>query len=440
MNPSSLDGDDPLAGIELLPRWRYEAALAANRPRRISWWRQARFGMFVHYGLYALLGRHEWVMGTECIPKATYEKLADEFAPEPGAPRRWAKLAKAAGMKYMVLTTKHLEGFCLWETKQTDFNAAQRGPRRDLVAEYVEACRAEGLRVGLYYSLMDWHHPDGGACLYDPAARRRFLDFTRGCLRELMTGYGNIDLLWYDGSRPMTTAEGWESDAMNQMVRHFQPEILINNRSRHPEDFATPEGKIEPSAGEDGRGWEACMTFNGASWGYMQGAEVDAWRCRDIVKMLAECAGGQGNLLLNIGPRPDGSVPPEAVAPLEATGRWLQQHGEAVYGELDPGGAFPTYCGRVSRKGRRVYFLRQTWSGTEQGLGGYETPLEQVTCLSTGEPVAFTQEGYRIVLHELPETCPDPEAGVAVYALDFAEEPVFKWLPTTPAFTARWTD
>ncbi|MFW5914964.1 MAG: alpha-L-fucosidase, partial [Planctomycetota bacterium] len=192
---------------QLLSRWQYEKQSARTRPERMQWWRHARFGMFVHFGLYALLGRHEWAMATECIPREEYETLADRFDPAEDAPRQWAQLAREAGMKYVVMTTKHHDGFCLWDTEQTEYNSVQRGPGRDIVAEFVDACRAEGLRVGFYYSLMDWHHPDGGRCMYDPDARRRFLDFTRGCVRELMSGYGKIDILWYDGGRPMKTAE-----------------------------------------------------------------------------------------------------------------------------------------------------------------------------------------------------------------------------------------
>ncbi|MFW5857907.1 MAG: alpha-L-fucosidase [Planctomycetota bacterium] len=423
---------------DLQPRWAYERAIEATRDERMRWWREARFGLFVHFGLYALLGRHEWAMATECIPKEEYEALADRFAPAPGAPRTWAKLAKRAGMKYMVFTTKHHEGFCLWDSAQTDYNAVRRGPKRDLVAEYVEAARAEGLRVGFYYSLMDWRHPDGGRCHYDPAARRRFLAFTRGCVRELLSNYGTIDILWYDVARPLANAEGWESDALNQLARSLQPGILINNRARLAEDFSTPEGEVRAEACERGRGWEACMTFNGASWGYMPGAAPDAWSARDIVKMLGTACKGRGNLLLNIGPAPDGSVPADAPGPLATAGDWLARHGEAVYGALDPAGGFPTYCGPISRKGKTVYFWRQYWNGTEQGLGGYETKLERVTCLTTGEAVDYEQTDYRILLKNLPERCPDPDVGIAVYRLDFAEEPVFKWCPTTPAFTVGW--
>jgi alpha-L-fucosidase len=166
-----------------------------DRERRLKWFREARFGMFIHWGLYAKLGRHEWVMNRERIPVAEYEPLADAWKPEPNAARAWARLAKQAGMRYMVMTTKHHEGFCLFDSKLTDYNAAKRGPGWDLVAEYVEAARAEGPRVGFYYSLMDWHHPDGARCKKDEAARRRFVDYIHGQVRELCTNYGKLDTL-----------------------------------------------------------------------------------------------------------------------------------------------------------------------------------------------------------------------------------------------------
>lgn len=435
----------------MIPRWQYEQQTRATRAQRMEWWKQARFGMFVHLGLYSVLGRHESALATECIPMDEYEQLADRFLPRPGAPREWAKLAKRAGMKYMVFTTKHSEGYCLWDTKQTDFNSVKSGPRRDLVAEFVEACRAEGLGVGFYYPLEDLHHPDCGSMAYDPAARQRFLAFNRASLRELMTGYGRIDILWYDSPNILSTALAWEGDAQNQMIREWQPHILINDRlqilrdrdaagtGHFLEDFSTPEGHITPVPSMHDRGWEACMTFNDASWGYMAGAEVDAWRGRDIIKMLGKACAGQGNLILNIGPLPDGRVPADAVEPLEAAGRWLERHGEAVYGRLDSFGGFPSYCGLVTRKANVIYFWRKIWAGREQGLGGYETQLKSVTCLTTGRPVRFDQNGWRIRLLDLPEQCPDPDVGIAIYRMEFAEEPVFKWLPTTPAVVAGWT-
>ncbi|MGE5532548.1 MAG: alpha-L-fucosidase, partial [Bacteroidota bacterium] len=298
-----------------------------DRERRLEWFRNARFGMFIHWGLYAQLGRHEWVMNRERIPVREYEKLAATFKPKANAPRKWAKLAKEAGMRYMVMTTKHHEGYCLWDSKLTKYTAPKTGPKRDLVAEYVEAARAEGMRVGFYYSLMDWHHPDGERCTKDEAARRRFLDYIHGQIRELLTNYGKIDVLWYDMPWPLETAEAWESETMNRMVFELQPDIIVNNRNRLDGDFSTPEQRIEAERG--GRAWESCMTMN-ESWGFNRGD--DAWKTpKTIVRNLATCAHGAGNYLLNIGPRADGSVPEESVRTLDAVGKWMERNGDTIY-------------------------------------------------------------------------------------------------------------
>ena len=195
---------------------------AATRAERLRWWHEAKFGMFIHWGLYSLIGRQEWTLEMEGIPLTQYELLAKHFNPRPGAAREWAKLAKRAGQKYMVMTSKHHDGFCLFDTKLTNYCAPKQAAGRDLVREFVDAARAEGLKVGLYYSLMDWHHPDGARCATDPEARRRFVDYTHGLVRELMTQYGKIDILWYDVSLPLTP-EQWESEKMNQMVFELQP-------------------------------------------------------------------------------------------------------------------------------------------------------------------------------------------------------------------------
>ena len=236
----------------------------ATREARMQWWHQAKFGMFIHWGLYSVIGQHEWAKEHEGVPIPQYEILAKHFHPKPNAARDWARLAKAAGQKYMVMTTKHHEGFCNFDTKLTDYNAVQQGPGRDLVREYVEAARAEGLRVGFYYSLMDWHHPDGAICKTDEAARRRFVDYTHGLIRELMTNYGKIDVLWYDVSWPLT-AERLGIGAHERDGLQLQPEIIVNNRNGLQGDFSTPEQRIEASAA--GRAWESCMTLNN-SWGF----------------------------------------------------------------------------------------------------------------------------------------------------------------------------
>jgi len=393
-----------------------------DRRRRIKWWQGARFGLFIHWGLYSQLGRHEWAMNRERIPLAEYERLADTWKPRALPAREWAQLAKQAGMKYMVMTTKHHEGFCLWDTQMTDYNAARHGPGRDLVREYVEACREFDLRIGFYYSLMDWHHPDGAACANDESARRRFLDFTDGCVRELMSNYGKIDILWYDVAWPLKSAEAWESARRNAWVRELQPDILINNRSLLPEDFGTPEEKVD--AAEAGRNWEACMTFNG-SWGYMPSA-IDWHSVRDVLGMLRTAAAGAGNLLLNVGPAPDGSVPGEAYDRLLPLGRWLEKNGEAVYGEVDriEGLLDWPVTGRYTRKGNTVYYWCHRWPGTALALGGFRTRLVRASYLAGGQEVPFEQTEDRIVLKNLPAFNPDAIAGVCVFRLEFDGLPI----------------
>jgi len=410
---------------KLISKAEYEAQTALTRDKRMAWWREARFGMFIHYGLYSLVGRNEWVMSLENYPIEEYEKLANQFNPKPGAPREWARLAKTAGMKYMVLTTRHHEGFSLWDSKVNPYNSVQLGPKRDIVREYVDACREFGLRIGFYFSLMDWHHPDSWRCAFDPDARKRFIDFIQGMVRELMTQYGKIDILWYDVPRPMEHWEGWDSIKMNLMVRELQPEIIINNRSRLDEDFGTPEERITPMESD----WEACMTFNGISWGYVDSEQVKpySYTPQQIIKMLARVSYGGGNLLLNIGPTPDGSVPNEVIAPLTAVGKWLSQNGDATYGKLDKfSNGNPSGVGSVSMKGNKVYYWNWIWpSKGEMSLGGFMTPLKAVRILHDGSPVKFEQHGQRILLKDLPTQSPDKVLGIAVLELEFEEKPKF---------------
>ena len=399
----------------------------ATRSERMKWWHDARFGMFVHWGLYSQLGQSEWAMNLDRIPIPEYEPLADSWHPKPGAAREWAALAKAAGMKYMVLTTKHHEGFCLWDTRQTDYNAMKRGPKRDLVREYVEACREAGLKVGFYYSLMDWHHPDGHECQRDEAARRRFLDFTQGCLRELMTNYGEISVLWYDVGWPLDTPERWESAKMNGMVRQLQPKIIINDRALLPEDFTTPEGHITAAAGE--RAWEACMSTH-PGWGWRD-APVEEWvSARGVIRMLAKCAAGGGNLLLNIGPKPDGSVGTPAEQCLLQVGQWLARHGEAVYAASDRverlGGIMNRNDGWTHR-GLTYYYWIRHWRGGAHTIGRLRGELLRAEIVGTEQPLRFTQERDRLILHDLPAACPDPVAGIAVLRLTFRNTPVQVW-------------
>ncbi|MCG3146730.1 MAG: hypothetical protein PCFJNLEI_00164 [Verrucomicrobiae bacterium] len=388
---------------------------------RIKSWAESRFGMFIHWGLYAQLGRGEWVMSRERIPVADYEKLAATWKPKRGFAREWAALAKRAGMKYMVLTTKHHEGFLLWDSRMTDYNAVKHGPGRDLVREYVTAAREFGLKVGLYYSLNDWHHPDGARCAKDEAARRRFLDFTQGCVRELMTNYGRIDILWYDGAWPLPNAAAWESDKLNAMVRQLQPHILINDRSLTPEDFSTPEGHIHPAA--PGRPWEACFTFNG-SWGWQPVPESEWLSARRVVGMLQTCVAGDGNLLLNIGPLPDGSVPNPAITRLTTIGKWLNKYGTAVYGPADRVTNMEwNVTGSWTRHGTTMHYWCSLWPGKEVAIGGLNTRLLSARLFPSGKKLTFTQTNDRVVIHGLPAKCPDKIIGAALLELKFADVP-----------------
>ena len=404
-----------------VPRQASGAATAAaerSRARRLQWWRDAKFGMFIHWGLYSVVGRHEWVMENEGIPVREYERLSDRFVPKPNAARAWAALAKRAGMKYMVMTTKHHEGFCHFDSTLTDYCAPKRAANRDLVREYVDGARAEGLRVGFYYSLMDWHHPDGARCETDEAARRRFVDYIHGQIRELMTNYGKVDILWYDVSWPLD-AKGWESERMNEMVFELQPDILVNNRNRLDGDFSTPEQRIQAEQGE--RAWEACMTMNG-SWGYH--AADDAWKTpKDIVNNLITCARDGGNYLLNIGPTADGSIPQPSIEILSRVGEWMTTHGETIYG-ADRCAATRSNYANFTRKGHTLFVHVRYWPGETVTLGGLRNKVVAASLLGSGtpaRPVTFDQDEYRVRFVGLPEKAPD--AVITTIAVECDGEP-----------------
>jgi alpha-L-fucosidase len=388
---------------------------AATRAERLRWWQDARFGMFIHWGLYSVIGRQEWTLEMEGVPLSEYETLAKHFNPRPNVAREWAKLAKSAGQKYMVMTSKHHDGFCLFDSKLTNYCAPKQAAGRDLVREFVEAARAEGLKVGLYYSLMDWHHPDGARCATDPDARRRFVDYTHGLIRELLTNYGKIDIFWYDVRLPLTPLQ-WEADRMNRMVFQLQPEILINNRNGLDGDFSTPEQKIESA--EAGRAWESCMTLND-SWGYM--AADDNWKSpRTVLTNLINCARDGGNYLLNIGPEADGSVPEPSIRILREVGRWLETNGRAVYGTEAGSFGWGNYAA-YTRRGKTLYVHVHRWPGHTPAeswlsfyrpgvvlaVGGLNAKVKSARFLATGVPVALEQNDMGVRFTGLPDAAPD---------------------------------
>lgn len=372
----------------------------ADRDRRMKWWHEARFGMFIHFGLYSVLGRHEWAMEDEGIPVAEYQQLAKQFNPKPHAARAWAKLAKQAGMKYMVMTTKHHEGFCNFDTKLTNYCAPKQAAGRDLVAEYYEAARSEGMHVGFYYSLMDWHHPDGARCAHDEAARRRFVDYTHGLVRELCTNYGKLDILWYDVAWPLSP-EGWESVKMNKMVRQLQPDVLINNRAKIPEDFTTPEQKIQAFA----EPWESCMTMND-SWGY-QKADDDWKSPKTIVRNLVTCARGYGNYLLNIGPEADGSIPPQSVEILSKVGGWMDKHNDVIH-QAELCQVTRSAFANFTRTGNKLYIHVHFWPGDTVSVGGLTNKVLSAKLHPTGQSIQFHQDPFRTQFVGLPASAPDP--------------------------------
>ena len=409
----------------MLSKPQYEEQIAASRDERMKWWREARFGMFIHYGLFSQVGRNEWVMACENVPPQEYEKLADTFSPKEGCCREWAKLAKEAGCKYMVLTTRHHEGFSLWDSKVNPYNSVNYGPHRDIVKEFVEACREFDLKIGFYSTCMEWHHPDSGICAYDTEARRRYTQYLKDINTELLTQYGKIDILWYDVPSPMESWEGWDSLERNQFLRSLQPDIIINDRSRLDEDFGTPEEHITPSEHD----WEACMTFNGISWGYVDSDQAlpYSYTPQRIVAMLQTCCERGGNLLLNVGPKPDGSVPYEVIDPLKKVGEWLKVNGEAVYGMLNKTYGNEYQLNGVSRpssKGNTIYMWNKIWApynGKMVLSGLFDTP-EKISFID-GTPIKFEKKGDRIFLYDLPEKNPDPILNIPLIKLEFNCKP-----------------
>jgi alpha-L-fucosidase len=388
----------------------------ATRARRMQWWHDAKFGMFIHWGLYSVNARHEWAMEEEAIPVHEYEQFAKRFTPQPNAARAWARLARQSGQKYMVMTTKHHEGYCLFNSELTDYCAPKQAAGRDLVKEFVQAARAEGRRVGFYYSLMDWRHPDGARCATDEAARKRFVAYIHGQLRELLTNYGKVDVLWYDVSWPLD-AQGWESEKMNRMIFELQPDIIVNNRNKLEGDFATPEQKIVAEKG--GRAWESCMTLND-SWGY-QRADTEWKDAKTVVRNLIACARDGGNYLLNIGPKPDGSIPEETVKILSSVGKWMDKNGATIY-DSEPCRVSHANYANFTRKGNTLYMHVYYWPGSDVSIGGLRTKVLSAKLLVSGKPVKVDQTDFRLHLTGLPTAAPDDP--VTAIAIECAGEPV----------------
>lgn len=389
------------------------------------WFPESRFGMFIHWGPYSGYGRGEQVLFREHLDQREYEQAACGWNPQQFDAREWAEVAKRGGMKYAVLTTRHHDGYCLWDSQVTDYTSAAQAPKRDFVREYVEAFRAAGLRVGLYYSLADWRIPaywEGPE--NNPEGWAAFREYVHAQVSELLSNYGKIDVIWFDGAWPHSAAE-WKSFDLVRTMRALQPEIMINNRLGKVDaadqvsgggvieavghsgtlgDFGTPEHHI---TADDGRLWESCQVSTWRLWGYTIG---ERWRPADLLlDMLVEAAGKGGNMLLNVGPEPEGKLPPEFVEQAAAIGEWLDVHGELIYNS-EPGEVceFITY-GRQVRKGNNLYLVVRFWDGRDTlTLGGLETRVRRAVLLTTGQELAFTQTADHLTLSGLPAERPTP--------------------------------
>ncbi|WP_156253992.1 alpha-L-fucosidase [Pseudactinotalea terrae] len=376
-----------------------------------AWFSHDRFGMFVHWGLYSLAARHEWVMTNERMSIADYERYTERFEADLYDPAAWARAAKAAGMTYVVLTTKHHDGFCLWDSDLTDYTSVNTPFGRDAVAEFVEAVRAEGLRVGFYHSLIDWHHPDfvvdgvhprRGDDLEALNADRdwdRYRTYLHGQVRELLTRYGQVDYLFYDFSYPHGRdglpgkgPDDWDSQALLALTRELQPGIIVNDRLGIPGDLTTPEQyqPTGPVTDESGREilWEACQTING-SWGYDRDNH-DHKSPELLVRMLVDGVSKGGNLLLNVGPTGRGDLDPVAQRTLAGIAAWTSHHERSFRG-AGPAPFTPPADARYTLRGDRLYLHLFSWPMNHVHLSGLAGKVSYVQFLHDASEVRFEE-------------------------------------------------
>lgn len=374
-----------------------------------DWFVHDRFGMFIHWGLYSMPARHEWLKSRECLTEEHYDKFFKYFNPDMYDPKDWAKRAKDAGMKYAVFTTKHHEGFCMFDSKYTEYKCTNTPAGRDLVKEYVDAFRAEGLKIGFYYSLIDWNHPhfpidcthprrfDEDA--YEQSKDRDvkiYAEYMRNQVTELLTNYGKIDIIWFDYSYPEINGpaewmrgkgkDDWESEKLISLTRKLQPGIIIDNRSDFNDyDVQTPE-QFQPLNWERDRNtgelatWEACQTFSG-SWGYYR--DEMTWKSPEIlIQMLINTVSRGGNLLMNVGPTSRGYLDDRAKNSLNVFAEWMKYNSRSIYGctMAEPGIIEPRGCRMTqSNDGKRLY------------LHVFEYPVKFLIVPNIGDVVDYAQ-------------------------------------------------
>ncbi len=392
-------------------------------PGDTAWFRHDRFGMFIHWGLYSMPARHEWVKTNEKIPEEKYEKYFRYFNPDLYDAREWARQAKAAGMKYAVMTTKHHEGFCMFDSKYTDYKCTNTPAGRDLIREYVDAFRAESIRIGFYYSLIDWHHPEfpidqlhprrDDPDAYEKSKGRdmhKYAEYMRNQVTELLTNYGRIDVLWFDFSYEKDPKfpewmrgkgkDEWEAEELIATARRLQPGIIIDNRTQIEQDIWTPEQyqpQEWPRHPETGEllPWEVCQTFSG-SWGYYR--DEMTWKSpKMLVQMLINTVALGGNLLMNVGPTSRGYLDARAEAALKTYADWMKVNSRSIYGctmaepellRLCPNGCKFTQ----SEDGRRLYIHLFEYPFQYLELRGFAGKVDYMQFLHDGSELLFEEK------------------------------------------------
>ena len=381
---------------------------------RIAWWRDAKFGLFMHWGVYSIPGRGEWVQWQEQIPVDEYARLADQFHPAKFDPDAWADIAKAAGMKYTVLTARHHDGFALFNDPDSNFTSMKSAAHRDFVADYVTAARKAGLRVGLYYSPLDWRYPGFFfPGIYKPNAEELRQQYHRQ-LNQLASHYGKLDILWFDGGggdwlgfggvtfkgnwhgRPRgeryTGAFSWQDDEAVNNLRKLQPSIIINNRTDAPADFRSREGDKALGDFENKYPWELCTTLTEGAWGYVPDAKIKPLDY--LIRLLVSAVGRDGNFILNVGPRPDGQIDPAHAARLREMGEWLHQYGESIYATR--GGPYlPGDFGVSTYRDKTIYLHILNPAGATLTLPAL--PAKILACSSLTDGQAFCKQSDSVV-------------------------------------------
>ncbi len=418
------------------------AVLAQPQPDdpRTRWFREDKFGLFIHWGPYSVIGRHEWARQFFQIPQAEYDVFARQFNPVNFQPDEWVSLAKNAGAKYIVLTSKHHDGFAIWKSKVSDYDIEITPYRNDPFGQLAEAARKQGMRFGFYHSIMDWHHPDyrprrpweypgDGEQEKSPTnpSNLRYIAFMKEQLRELLTNYGDIAVVWFDGEWEHTLRDNRMDDDVYDFIRKIQPNTLINDRlyERKPgnrADFGTPEQYV-PATGirsPDGKPvlWEACVTINESSWGYNR-YETEFKTDRDLIRMLVEVVSKGGNLLLNVGPTPDGRIQQEFVTRLQAMGQWMKVNSDSIYGTTaSPFEKLP-FFGRATVKRDRLFLHVFQWPRNGRlRVPGLKNQVKSAGILADQKVRLTVNREGEDVLIQLPSTAPDEIASVIELKLD----------------------